>query len=79
MSTHESAPAPFWLVWSPSGSMPPRHQHASHASACNEAARLARENPGKVFYAIQPTARYVVPSAPMDIVRYWGDDDGVPF
>jgi len=73
------AEVPFWLVWSPQGTRPPRYEHYSEAAACNEAARLARENPGKKFFAIRPVARFEVPAAPMNIVRFTTDDDGVPF
>lgn len=77
----ESAPVPFWLVWSPDGFSPPRYRHNSEAAACNEASRLAAENPGKEFFAVRPVSRSVTPRSPMIVTRF--DDepagDGMPF
>ena len=47
---------PFWLVWNPSGRIP-RFEHYSYESARQEAERLARQNPGDLFYILCPVGR----------------------
>lgn len=42
----------FWLVWCQQGGTP-TYKHDSHELACNEAERLARENPGKRFDVLE--------------------------
>ena len=42
----------FWLVWNSKGNAP-RVQHSSREFAENEAARLARENPGQNFIVLK--------------------------
>jgi len=44
---------PFWIVWSPTGSAPPRVQHNTISEARAEAARLARTTPGAKFYVLE--------------------------
>jgi len=43
----------FWIVWSPTGSRPPSHRHATEAAARNEADRLARAIPGAEFFVLE--------------------------
>lgn len=48
---------PFWLVWQPETGAPThRHPHENEARA--EAARLARNNPGKAFFVLRVMAAY---------------------
>lgn len=48
----------FWLVWSPSGAMPPKFKHYNEDGATYEAARLARAHPGQTFVVLEAkTAR----------------------
>jgi hypothetical protein len=42
----------FWLVWCVEGGAP-TYKHMDHESACNEAERLARNNPGKRFEVME--------------------------
>jgi hypothetical protein len=69
--------ADFWIVWSPEGDRPPRHRHDSYESARREAERLARENPGRRFYAMMAMS---VSSVPTSITRtFTGLDALIPF
>lgn len=69
---------PFWLVWSPEGCGPPRHQHANRASAEAEAERLAGEHPGQTFYVVDPSYRVTIGGTAR--TRYAaGAEDEVPF
>lgn len=43
----------FWLVYSPTGTTPPKYQHQSEATALAECDRLAGQYPGSVFYALK--------------------------
>lgn len=42
----------FWLVWSPTGSAPPKYRHRTPEAAIAEAERLAIANPGKEFIVL---------------------------
>ena len=53
-------PVPFWIVWCPDGATPPKHCHTSEAFAEDEARRLARVNPGKVFFVMRAVSRSAV-------------------
>lgn len=58
-------PKGFWLVWtSAPGYSTPIFQHTTEAGAITEAARLAKLNPGKEFYALKTVARQRVPNIP---------------
>ena len=50
----------FWLVWCPSHHSP-FSQHATHGEALFEAHKLARRQPGDLFYVM--TAEKLVQSA----------------
>ena len=49
----------FYLVWSPTGSLPPRYRHYRHEDAHREAERLALANPGAEFYVLCAVSRSV--------------------
>lgn len=42
----------FWLVWCVQSGTP-THKHSTYESACMEAERLARNNPGKRFEVME--------------------------
>jgi Domain of unknown function (DUF4406) len=42
----------FWLVWSPSGTKPPKYRHRSIGEAATEAERLAAVNPCSEFIVL---------------------------
>lgn len=69
--------APFWLVWCPTGSTPPRFQHDSRESAEREAELLAHTHPGKTFYVVEP--RYSVNTGPHRVTYVAPLDEEVPF
>ena len=65
----------FWMV---QGDGPARVRHSSRAIAEREAQRLARENPGAVFYVMEAVAGH----RKIDVERVdFGRplDDGIPF
>ena len=43
----------FWIVWSPTGTYPPRAMHPEEETAVREAQRLARGKHGHAFYVLQ--------------------------
>lgn len=53
-----SHPLHFWLVWNPNGHSP-TCKHPTRDSADHEAARLARLNPGQVFYVLEPVVHVI--------------------
>jgi hypothetical protein len=60
----------FWIVWCPTGSQPPRHQHAGYDQAVREAERLAMSAPGQEFYVMAAdTMRIVDNMKRVDFVR----------
>lgn len=69
---------PFYLVWSPQGQRPPSHRHETQYQAEREAARLARESPGREFYVLAPRYRVL---APIDLATEWYlmPNEDVPF
>lgn len=71
----------FWIVWSPTGSSPPRCRHADEPSARAEATRLAKLNPGAEFFVLAAIGKAqkvdVAWSAASTEVPH--DDDGIPF
>ncbi|BAO88942.1 DUF2188 domain-containing protein [Caballeronia cordobensis] len=58
MSTGET----FWLVWSPTGHVPPSFRHESRENAIAEAERLARSRVGAEFFVLQATDLRLVDS-----------------
>ena len=54
--------ATFWLVWSPTGVLPPRMKHATYQAAEAEAQRLALRNPGQSFFVLRMESRSVLPT-----------------
>lgn len=64
-----TAPAVFtephstWCIWTKTGHRPKRF-HATREEAETEAARLARENPGKRFIVMQMVAKIHSPAEP---------------
>jgi hypothetical protein len=66
-------PKGFWLVWtSAPGYSTPRFQHTTEQGALTEAARLAKINPGKEFFALKTVARKFVPNTtpPVATITY---------
>lgn len=74
-STCNRQAAPFWLVWCPTGSRPPRYLHYSRESAEQEADRLAHTHPGKTFFVVE--TRYSV-NVGAQRITYINPDE-VPF
>lgn len=62
----------FWLVWCV-GAGTPTHIHYTHESACKEAERLARKNPGKRFEVMERVASVIK----QDVV--WEGELPMPF
>lgn len=67
---------PFYLVWSPTGSTPPRYCHGTQDAAEAEADRLARANPGKNFFVVAPL--YSVVAGAFE-TKHFTLPDEVPF
>lgn len=67
-----------WLVWSPTGTLPPRFEHPSEREARTEAARLAKLHPGQVFHVCAIGAGFVVAKTPTMIIVETAADD-IPF
>lgn len=42
----------YWIVWSPSGSTPPKKKHPTYESAFKEAERLASHHAGQDFVVL---------------------------
>lgn len=55
--------ARFYYVWNPQG-QPPRQEHADKKAAAAEAERLAKLNPGQVFFVIRTIGVARVDPAP---------------
>ena len=67
----------FWIIWSPTGTMPPSHRHESYQDAVQEAERLARFARGSEFFVMRAeTMRKVNDMISVDYVH---PDDYVPF
>jgi hypothetical protein len=62
----------FWLVWSTQGGAPTL-KHMSHESACREAERLARNNPGKRFEVMERVSSVIK----QDV--QWEGEQSIPF
>lgn len=67
----------FWLVWRERGGSP-THQHWTKDEAIHEAERLARLQPGDVFYIMKSTAALVAPAVEIERVKLI-PGDGIPF
>jgi hypothetical protein len=67
----------FWLVWSPSGSTPPKHRHLTEQQAVHEAERLAKEHPGQLFVVVESIAARRVDN--MVRTEYTGGSLTIPF
>jgi hypothetical protein len=67
----------FWLVWSPTGSTPPKHRHLTEQLAVQEAERLAKAHPGQLFVVLESIAARRVDN----LVRteYTGGSLTIPF
>lgn len=77
-STCNKQAAPFWLLWCPTVTNPPRFQHDTYESAEREAERLACIYPGNTFYVVEP--RYSVNTGPQRITYVAPiDDEELPF
>jgi hypothetical protein len=48
--------AKFWIVWSPTGTTPPRNKHPSHGAALWVATQMAVKHPGQEFYVMSAKA-----------------------
>lgn len=72
-------PAPFWIVWSPEGSRPPRYRHNSVNTAEAEARRLAAEHPGQDFYVARIIGRAQMPQGVSYVYHEGALDMDVPF
>lgn len=69
----------FWLVWSPTGVMPPSHRHPTQESADKEAVRLARERRGHEFYVLEAVRKARVQDVQLTDLRSGDDVDDTPF
>ena len=67
---------PFYIIWNPKGSAPPKYQHAILGDAEKEARRLAIENPGNDFFVMASHSRSKA-IEPIEVEYY--DIDAVPF
>ena len=70
----------FWMVWSPSGGAPHR-QHLTRSEADDEATRLARVNPGRMFLVLKAVGGFSADQPKVKPVEIGGPlvDDGIPF
>ncbi len=69
----------FWMVWNVEGRAP-TYKHASHASAVNEAERLARLNPGQTFAVLRATdLRHSGPMERVELQPHEPRPDEIPF
>ncbi len=73
-----TAPLKFWAVWNIS-SGPPTYQHHTKEAALAEAERLARLNPGGMFYVLEAIEARYVDSMQRVSLRERTDDDQIPF
>ena len=67
-------PHRFWMV---QGTGPANHRHASRASAEAEAHRLARVNPGELFFVMEAVA--AVRRRDVEYISLRPDDEERPF
>ena len=67
----------FYIVWSPTGSSPPRYRHPSYTSARNEAERLARCSAGAEFFVMQVCSRSALPTMTTTYAQGFGN--AIPF
>lgn len=66
----------FWIVWSPTGTSPPRFKHGTLDSARTESERLARAAPNAEFFVMACVGR----SKKVDVSWTTPDqDDEIPF
>lgn len=68
---------PFYIVWNPRGTHPPRTRHPSKHLAQKEAERLALAHPGNNFFVMQSHVRVAATEKPLDIDYF--DIDEIPF
>ena len=66
----------FYMLWSPSGSKPPRIRHETQESEQKEAERLAIEHPGHEFFVMAAMTRSVMPALITERLQH-GDE--IPF
>ena len=80
----------FWIVWSPTGSTPPKRRHNTHDEAMRVCKEMAESHPGQTFYALLAQARAYRPPAQtrfetLDLNGHFVDretgdqDDEIPF
>lgn len=67
-------PQRFWMV---QGDGPARYRHYTRASAETEAHRLARENPGRIFFVLETVS--AVRRRDVDYISFRPDDEEIPF
>lgn len=74
---NRAADVKFWMVWSPTGSTPPRVRHANYAEAVRAAEDMARSHPNQEFYVMQAVSRsaYVT----VQTVQLVDDESQIPF
>lgn len=65
----------FWVVMNPQGNAP-KFMHPSESAATIEAERLARENPGQVFYVMESICGRIVDDMQRIQLR---QQDEIPF
>ena len=68
----------FWMVYG-DGCRAPSHKHTSHASACNEAQRLAMQVRGTRFYVLRSVDGYVMPPEQPERIEIAPQSDDLPF
>lgn len=58
----------FWMIWCPARN-PPSFMHDTEAAAETEAERLARLNPGDLFFILEAVQMYQVDSLKRSSLR----------
>lgn len=71
----------FYLVWSPTGTHPPKYRHETRQAAKTEAERLAQQCPGKQFFVLAALSLSSIPPVTENLTRppEPASDDDIPF
>ena len=68
--------AKFWMIWRVGGGEP-TYRHPSQHLAVLEAERLARANPGCIFYLLEATMEVKLPLQALEWHQF--KEDEIPF